>query len=137
MNGDGKPDVVLIEFGHYATFPSLISVLLNDGAGKLGAPIRSQITVGSNTPYPLFVAGNFRNPKAADLVYLSQYDSNSLAFFPGNGDGTFGSGTPLSAPPNPYQIVSGDFNGDGKLDFALFGYSQSIQLLPPAIKCLS
>jgi FG-GAP-like repeat/FG-GAP repeat len=125
VNGDGKPDVVLIEFGQNSTFPSLISVLLNDGAGKLGAPIRSPITVGSNVPYPLFVAGNFRSAKAADLVYLSQYDSNSLAFFPGNGDGTFGSGTPLSAPPNPYQIVSGDFNGDGKLDFALFGYSSS------------
>jgi hypothetical protein len=123
VNGDGKPDVVLVEFGQNATFPSLITVLLNDGTGKLSAPIRSPITVGPNVPYPLFVAGNFRNAKTADIVYLSQYYSNSLAFFPGNGDGTFGSGTPLSTPPNPYQIVSGDFNGDGKLDFALFGYN--------------
>ena len=122
VNGDGKPDVVAIEFGLNPTLPSEISVLLNDGTGQLSAPIRSPITVGPNVPYPLFVVGNFRSTKAADLVYLSQYTSNPVAFFPGNGDGTFGSGTPLSTLPNPYQIVSGDFNGDGKLDFALFGY---------------
>lgn len=122
VNGDGKPDVVVIEFGLNATLPSQISVLLNDGTGQFTAPIRSPITVGPNVPYPLFVVGDFRSAKAADLVYLSQYTSNHVVFFPGNGDGTFGSGAPLSTLPNPYQIVSGDFNGDGKLDFALFGY---------------
>lgn len=123
VNGDGKPDVVLVEFGKNSTLPPQITVLLNDGTGQLSAPIRSPINVGPNVPYPLFAVGNFRSAKTADLVYLSQYFSNTLGFFPGNGDGTFGTGTSLSTPPNPYQIVSGDFNGDGKLDFALFGYS--------------
>jgi hypothetical protein len=39
----------------------------------------------------------------------------------GNGDGTFtlANGSPISVGQNPYAIVDGDFNGDGKLDLAL------------------
>lgn len=124
VNGDGKPDVVLIEFGENATMPSLVTTLLNNGTGKLGPPIRSPITVGGNTPYPLFVAGKFRTGSPADLIYISQYSSPlSVAFIPGNGDGTFGAPVTLATVPVPYQLVSGDFNADGKLDFAVFGYA--------------
>ena len=41
----------------------------------------------------------------------------------GNGDGTFAAPVTLASLPNPYEIVSGDFNQDGKLDFAIWGYT--------------
>jgi hypothetical protein len=123
VNGDGKPDVLLIEFGQNATMPSLVTTLLNDGTGKLGAPIRSPINVGPTTPYPLFVAGRFRSVSPADLIYVNLYSAPGVAFIPGNGDGTFGSAVSLATLPSPYQMASGDFNADAKLDFAVFGYA--------------
>lgn len=123
VNGDGKPDVLLIEFGQNATMPSSITSLLNDGTGKLGPPIRSPINVGPTTPYPLFVAGKFRGASPADLVYVYLYSAPGAAFIPGNGDGTFGSAVSLGTLPSPYVMASGDLNGDGKLDFAVFGYA--------------
>jgi hypothetical protein len=123
VNGDGKPDVLLMEFGENATMPSVVTTLLNDGTGKLGPPIRSPITVGSNSPYPAFVAGKFRPGSPADLIYVNLYSAPAVSFIPGNGDGSFGSAVDLAPLPSPYQLVSGDFNGDGKLDFAVFGYA--------------
>jgi hypothetical protein len=123
LNGDGKPDVVMIEFGTLGNLPSQVTALLNDGTGKFSAPIRSPLTVGPDDPYPVFVAANFRNAAIADLIYFSQYNSQTIAFIQGNGDGTFGAPVTLGTVPNPYELASGDFNGDGKLDFAVFGYA--------------
>ena len=122
LNGDDKPDVLLIELGPNSFDPPQATALLNDGTGRLSAPIRSPITVGPNDPYPAFVAGNFRGAAAADLIYVSTaFIPGVVAFMPGNGDGTFGAPVTVATLPSPALVVSGDFNGDGKLDFAVFG----------------
>ncbi len=122
LNGDGKPDVVLMEYGFNSSQSAQITALLNDGTGNLGQPIRSPISIGSNDPYPLFVAGSFRKSAGPDLIYVSQYFSpNQAAFFPGMGNGSFGAPVVLATLPGPSVLVSGDFNNDGKLDFATFG----------------
>jgi FG-GAP-like repeat len=66
LNGDGKPDVLLVEYGQIAALPSEMTVLLNQGNGRLSAPVRTPITVGPNQPSPVIVAGAFRNATAVD-----------------------------------------------------------------------
>lgn len=52
----------------------------------------------------------------------------ALNFYPGNGDGTFGSATITSIlQSSPTNIGSGDFNGDGKLDL-LIGFPDTAVL---------
>ncbi|HEV2465032.1 MAG TPA: VCBS repeat-containing protein [Acidobacteriaceae bacterium] len=130
LNNDGHPDVVVIESGQLSSVPSQITALLNDGTGKLLPPVRSPITI---LPYaglfPVFTFGKFRNSTTEDMILVSEYasvdgsnDSNAIAFIPGNGDGTFGAAVTIADLPDPRTVVSGDFNKDGKLDFAVFGY---------------
>jgi hypothetical protein len=66
LNCDGKPDVLLVEYGQIAALPSEMTVLLNQGNGRLSAPVRTPITVGPNQPSPVIVAGAFRNATAVD-----------------------------------------------------------------------
>lgn len=122
VNGDGKPDLILIEDGQVSSQPSQITVLLNDGTGKFLPAIRSPISVGPTVPYPRFAVGAFRSSTKPDLVYFSMFQlPNVVAFFPGNGDGTFGTPVTLANLPSPAALVTGDFNNDGKLDFAVYG----------------
>ena len=124
LNGDGKPDVVLMETSPSSTYPIQIAVLLNDGTGKLSSPVRTPLPPATNGAYLIFTAAKFRPSAPADLVYVTtEGGTNDVVFMPGNGDGTFGAGTTLATVPGPQQIVSGDFNADGKLDFALLGTS--------------
>jgi hypothetical protein len=124
LNGDGKPDLLLVEYGEQGGIPELTAIL-NDGTGKFLPPVRSAITVGDDEPFPAFVSGAFRNPAKPDVVYINKYTgANSvfyLAFFAGNGDGSFNPPVTLTTLPNPQVLVAGDFNKDGKLDFAVMG----------------
>jgi hypothetical protein len=60
--------------------------------------------------------------------------SNDIEFQPGNGDGTFGLGAILGNPvPDTLAIsvlTAADFNGDGKLDFAVATGSDNHSLTP-------
>lgn len=125
LNGDGKPDVLLMESSATSSTPLQVTSLLNDGTGKLSPPVRTPLTIAADDLNLTFTAGNFRGGSAADLVYAAEYTSNpNVVFMPGNGDGTFGTATLLGTVANAVQIASADFNGDGKLDFAVLSGAQ-------------
>jgi hypothetical protein len=116
LNGDGHPDLILIED------PLQFTAMLNDGTGKFLPPVYTPIALSPAAGVPGFITGAFRNPKTPDVIYIAMDEApNYVAFFPGNGDGSFGTGTMLANLPNPENLVAGDFNGDGKLDFAVYG----------------
>jgi hypothetical protein len=124
LNGDGNADLLLVEYGVDLGNPEL-TTLLNDGTGKFLPPVRTPITDGVSFPVPTFVVGAFRNPAKRDVIYINTYNITngpfSVDFFAGKGDGTFNSQVTLTTLPNPQRVVAGDFNNDGKLDFAVVG----------------
>jgi hypothetical protein len=44
----------------------------------------------------------------------------------GTGTGTFGAGTTYSVVSQPYGVISGDYNGDGKPDIVTVGRGNSL-----------
>jgi hypothetical protein len=120
LNGDGYPDLILIED------PLQFTAMLNDGTGKFLPPVYTPIALSPAAGVPGFITGAFRNPKTLDVIYIAMDEApNYVAFFPGNGDGSFGSGTMLATLQVPEHLVTGDFNNDGKLDFAVYGQNGS------------
>ncbi|HET9741317.1 MAG TPA: FG-GAP-like repeat-containing protein [Terriglobales bacterium] len=125
LNGDAKPDLLLAEFGTDSTVPSQLTVMLNDGTGKFLPPLQTPISVGSHDPLPLLATGVFGPGIVSDLIYANRAEwPESVVRFPGKGDGTFAAPVILGTL-NPQgsltlqKIVVADFNGDGKLDFAV------------------
>jgi hypothetical protein len=129
LNGDGSPDLLLVEFGVDVSVPSQLTAMLNNGTGQFASAVRTPITVGGSTPVPIFVAGVFRTSAVPDVIYMNTYNGGSsgfaVAYFRGNGDGTFAAPVTLATLSYPQQVVAGDFNNDGKLDFAVVGVTDT------------
>ena len=63
------------------------------------------------------VIGDFNNDGAPDTAFLAADGSVSLLLYQGNGN--YGFSTPITGLNNPQNMVTGDFNADGKLDLAV------------------
>nr|MBA3913964.1 VCBS repeat-containing protein [Terriglobales bacterium] len=118
FNGDGKLDVTVTneQYDGYGA----VGVLLGDGHGGFGNPA---FMVAGDYPTGI-VTGDFNRDGKLDLIVSNfglTYTDATLSVFLGNGDGTFRL-QPTSLYPNGYyptELVAGDFNRDGKLDFAV------------------
>jgi len=106
FNGDGNADVVAIG-------GNMISVLLGNGQGRLGAPKHIAVTNGLNTA----VAADFNHDGKLDLAITVA--RNQLVILLGNGDGTFQTPMITAVAGQPYGIAGADVNGDGFIDLVV------------------
>jgi hypothetical protein len=136
VNGDGKPDLILIATGttydpNLNGFPGQLQVALGHGDGTFSTPANvagPDLTGGIvyGTEYAPVVITDVNGDGKPDLVAVgasaSTYDVQ-LTVSLGNGDGTFQAPTKLTLSSGQYLsgigLAVADFNGDGKPDVAL------------------
>ena len=127
VNGDGKPDLVLVENVEGGAYDNTepLTVLLNEGNGQFSLPVRSVINATGNVLD--FVLADFRNIGRPDFLALTldqiSGPTPQIVYAQNIGAGQFGSPVTI---PFPYDylyafgtLAVGDFNNDGKLDFAV------------------
>jgi|GEM_PF-1410896 len=129
VNGDGLPDLTLIEASDAATNLQQVTVMLNQGNGLFGPPVR---TPAFRSDYIVndFAFAKFRRSTAQEDFVGVAFDDTAncgqpqLIYAQNTGNGTFA--TPVQIPltlTNPcfaFPILAvGDFNNDGNLDFAI------------------
>jgi hypothetical protein len=106
FNRDGHPDLAVgVSNG--------LSILL--GTGKASSPYTQGQTI-AYSPYSCPVMGDLNGDGIEDLLVTTS-DGQAVAYL-GHGDGTFTAATPTTISANG-ALALGDFNGDGKIDFAL------------------
>ncbi|MGB6725258.1 MAG: FG-GAP-like repeat-containing protein [Terracidiphilus sp.] len=115
FNNDGIEDVANIA---PQGSQSVISVDLGRGDGTFAPVDATTPNLGS-----FLVAGDFNHDGKMDLVSIAAGTSTTdaqLYFYAGNGNGTFQPAGPAvdlgSGVTGAVEAVTGDFNGDGKLD---------------------
>jgi FG-GAP-like repeat/Abnormal spindle-like microcephaly-assoc'd, ASPM-SPD-2-Hydin len=126
FNGDGIVDVAVSLAGDGENAGEEV-VFLGNGDGTFQA---GKTSTGGRLPTSV-VAGDFNGDGKLDLVIAGPICNGSCAPIPtvillGNGDGTFQAPTTIFS--NSGTVVSGDVNGDGKLDLVLLGSVVQIYL---------
>ena len=120
FNGDGILDLAVAATSFFAP-PSSTQVLLGNGDGTFQSP--ASYAVGLD-PFG-FMTGDVTGDGILDLVATTENGGggiNAIDVYAGNGDGTFQSAVVYPTSIQPTRAAIADFNGDGKLDFAVAGY---------------
>jgi hypothetical protein len=133
INGDGLPDLTLIETPDAMTNLNQITVLLDQGNGQFGPPVRTP-ALDPSLLVSDFLFADFRHTGKPDFLGAIYDDSGNgtkppeLIYAQNLGNGSFGAPVqiPLTVANSvfaPGALGVGDFNNDGKLDFAVATFS--------------
>ena len=150
FNGDGKADLAI---GGAAATTADMTVMLGNGNGTFQAPVTTVTATAGPPAFTTFIGGavsiqstDFNGDGHADLVVVNNLDTETViigrfgttthhinpgtaSVLLGNGDGTFQAPQNLALGLTPESAAVGDFNNDGRPDFAvsnLFSNSVSV-----------
>jgi hypothetical protein len=112
FNLDGKPDLAAANL-----LSDNVTILLGNGSGAFTQPAGSPIGVGD---FPTALAGGDFNLDGKPDLAVSNSNSDNVTILLGNGSGGFTkpAGAPVGVGDGPNDLAVGDFNRDGKPDFA-------------------
>jgi hypothetical protein len=121
FNGDGKTDFARVG-------PTYAHIFLSNGDGTFSTPVfgfPSGWDFGADPNYWQMITGDWNGDGKTDFARVGPTYAH---IFISNGDGTFSTpvfsfpaGWNFGADPSYWQMITGDFDGDGKTDFARVG----------------
>ncbi len=136
LNGDGKLDLAVATEDLANDY---LTVLRGDGDGTFQVPA-STVTDSAGKgaslslePFSTISVGDVNGDGRLDLVVVNNKDAfntrggqfffgGTVSVVLGNGDGTFQAPHNFAVGTSPRTVTVGDFNGDGRLDFAVGNY---------------
>ena len=124
FNRDGKPDYVVALSAYGDDAVARIAILLGDGVGGYAAPVFYTIAAapagsGKSASTRGFTIEDFNADDKLDLAVSYDIGGNAhgLVSLRGHGNGAFDNAIPAASDVG-YDVLSADFNGDGKPDLA-------------------
>jgi len=117
VNGDGKVDLIMAPG---ASAPTQLWVLLGNGDGTFQPMETLKLTTFGPFGITGIAVGDFNKDGHQDLALATADNRNNpiVAILLGNGNGTFQAAVTYPTAASS-SVITGDFNGDGKLDLAV------------------